>query len=133
MQQAKALAEQGMLPAIGGEGTMTFAEFLTLPKPHQMNEIKKVLRTMHGFTRKKDTVVYLPQVGQNVRSYTLQEDQCVSQCGVIKAYTGNSNAAYTVESTQPGCEQTHWLHDGCASGTLGGPGQAHWRGTISKR
>jgi len=82
------------------EGTMTFAEFLTLPKPHQMNKVKKVLRTMHGFTNKKDTVVYLPKVGQNVRSYTLQKDQCVSQCGVIKAYTRNSDAPYKVENTQ---------------------------------
>lgn len=100
MQQAKALADQGVLPAIGGGGTMTFAEFLTLPKPHQMNTIKKVLRTMHGLKNKKDNVEYLPQVGQNARSYTLENNKCISQCGVIKAYTGNPDSPYKVVSTQ---------------------------------
>ena len=67
---------------------------------HQLNQIKKLLWNMHGLKNKKDNVAYLPQVGQNVRSYTLENDKCISQCGVNTAYTGNPDSPYKVASTQ---------------------------------
>ena len=43
LEQAKSFADQGKLPGYANTGTMTYTEFLTLPKPHQRNKIKKVL------------------------------------------------------------------------------------------
>ena len=53
---------------------------------------------MHGLKNKKDNVAYLPQVGQNVRSYTQEYDKCI--LWVIKAYRGTPDAPYKVSSTQ---------------------------------
>ena len=43
LQQAKALAGQGMLPGHGGNGTMSYGDFLELPMRHRNNKVKKVL------------------------------------------------------------------------------------------
>ena len=89
LEQAKSLADQEKLPEYANTGTMTYTEFLTLPKPHQRNKIKKVIREMHGL-KDKDTVSYLPTVGQKARSYSLLGNRCTVQAGVITAYTGDT-------------------------------------------
>ena len=50
LDQAKELASQGKLPGLANTGTMTFDEFLELPKPHQQRKVAMVLRDMHGLT-----------------------------------------------------------------------------------
>ena len=78
-------------------GTMTYMEFLTLPKPHQRNKIKKVLREMHGL-KDKDTVSYLPTIGQKARSYSLLGNSCTIQTGVVTAYTEDTENPYQLNS-----------------------------------
>ena len=94
---AESLADQGKLPGYANTGTMTYTEFLTLPKPHQRNKIKKVLHEMHGL-KDKDTVSYLPTVGQKARSYSLLGNSCTVQTGVITAYTGDTENPYQLTS-----------------------------------
>ena len=97
--QAKLLAQQGMLPGRAGEGQMTYEDFLTLPKPHQINKIKKVLRDMNGL-KPKDVVHYLPPVGSLLRSHTrLENDECVTQTGRITRNTGDTSAPVTGVAT----------------------------------
>ena len=47
---------------------------------------------MHGL-KDKDTVSYLPTIGQKARSYSLLENSCTVQTGVITAYTGDTEKA----------------------------------------
>jgi hypothetical protein len=98
LDQAKELALQGKLPGLANTGTMSFDEFLELPKPHQQRKIAKVLRDMHGLTNKKDVVNYLPTVGQKARSHTLHDEECITQEGVITGYSGNSLKPYLLEN-----------------------------------
>ena len=98
LDQTKELAAQGKLPGLANTGTMTFDEFFKLPKPHQQRKIAKVLRNMHELTNKMDVVTYLPKVGQKVRSHTLHHKECITQEGIITAYTGNVLKPYLLES-----------------------------------
>ena len=52
LDQAKELAAQEKLPGLANTGTLTFDEFLKLPKPDQQRKVAKVLRDMHGLTNK---------------------------------------------------------------------------------
>ena len=38
LQQAKAFSEKGMLPGLGGDGTMSYDEFMDLPAKHRINK-----------------------------------------------------------------------------------------------
>jgi hypothetical protein len=43
LDQARALAGEGLLPGIGGVGKMTYTEFVALPKRQRNNKMQKGL------------------------------------------------------------------------------------------
>ena len=60
---------------------------------------------MHGL-KDKDTVSYLPTVGQQARSYSLLDNNCTVQAGVITAYTGDAENPHQLTSAK---DPNHFL------------------------
>ena len=71
-EKAQRLAAAGKLPGTGGTGTMSFDEYLSLPKSVRMKKMRKVLSQAIG-NNKQDH--YIPYLRQPVRSYATRSQK----------------------------------------------------------
>ena len=96
-EQARELASQGLLTGGGGTGTMTHEEFALLPKRHRMNKVAKALCTLNNLNHKTDRVAYLPAIGQEVRTYLLDEAGTLhTGSGTVTSYNQTELKPYQI-------------------------------------
>ena len=103
IEQARLLAQQGLLPGPGGKGHMSFEDFKQLHPRWQQAKMNKILRRFNNIDITQGRITYLPYIGQKVRSYQLQfGNTCTKQEGVITQYTGDVQAPYRItEKEEP--------------------------------
>ena len=82
-EQAARLAAIGALPAIGGDGTMTYDEYMALPKKTRIKRMQSITKKMNNNHKER---MYVPYVGQRVRSYVIthNDNKCIEQHCVVE-------------------------------------------------